>query len=201
MDVGRCFREAFDVYKRNVVVLVVAAALFEILGTVTLLMLSGPLAGGMSLLTLQAIRSKEYRADLGDLFRAFHWFLPLFGLFWLTFLPTLLGFLLLVVPGLLLATIWMFSALLIVDRGEGVFASLANSHAMVRRAGFGNCLLLSVVNLALHLAPATIPFVGIFLGWFTAPLGWLIVSSAYAQSIELQKLPLSDHESRLWSAT
>ncbi len=32
MDVGRCFRDAFDIYKRNVAVLVVAGFLFDLLG-------------------------------------------------------------------------------------------------------------------------------------------------------------------------
>ncbi|MDA1049053.1 MAG: hypothetical protein O3C40_01050 [Planctomycetota bacterium] len=196
MDVGRCFRDAFEVYKQNLVVLVVAALLVDVLGLLTLLILLGPLAGGLSLLTLRAVRSKEQRADLNDLFRAFSKFLPLFGLFWLTFVPIMLGTVILIVPGLYLMTIWMFSFYLVVDRDEGVFASLGKSQQMVNRAGFGNCLLLTFVEFALHLAPLGIPYVGCIFGWFITPIGWLIVASAYAQLIESQKLPLSDEEVR-----
>jgi|CXWL01.1.fsa_nt_gi uncharacterized membrane protein len=194
MDVGRCFRDAFEVYKQNLVVLVVAALLIDVLGLLTLLILLGPLCGGFSLLTVRAVRSKEHRADLNDLFRAFNKFLPLFGLFWLTLVPILLGTALLIVPGVLLMTIWMFSFYLVVDRDEGVFASLGKSQAMVRHVGFGNCLLLTIVDLALHLAPMAIPYVGCIFGWFITPIGWLIVASAYVQVIESQKLPLSDEE-------
>jgi positive regulator of sigma E activity len=77
MDVGRCFRDAFEVYKQNLVVLVVAALLVDVLGLLTLLILLGPLCGGLSLLTVRAVRSKERRADLNDLFRCFSKFLPL----------------------------------------------------------------------------------------------------------------------------
>jgi len=121
-------------------------------------------------------------------------FWPLFGLFWLTLFPILLASLLLIIPGLLLMTIWMFAFLLIADRNEGIFASLGKSREMVHRAGFGNCLLLTVVDLALVLAPMAIPYVGFIFGWFITPLGWLIVASAYVQIIESQKLPLSDEE-------
>ncbi len=194
MDVGRCFRDAFEIYKQNLVVLVVAALLVDVLGVLTLLILLGPLAGGLSLLTLRAVRAKDQRADLNDLFRAFSKFLPLFGLFWLTLVPILLGTALLIVPGLLLMTIWMFSFYLVVDRDEGVFASLGKSQEMVKQAGFGNCLLLTIVDLALHLAPVAIPYVGCIFGWFITPIGWLIVASAYVQIIESQKLPLSEEE-------
>jgi hypothetical protein len=83
---------------------------------------------------------------------------------------------------------------LVVDRDEGVFASLGKSREMVRQAGFANCFLLTVIDVVLHLAPTAIPYVGWVFGWFITPIGWLIVASAYAQIIESQKLPLSDEE-------
>jgi hypothetical protein len=194
MDVGRCFRDAFEIYKRNVAVLVVAAFLLDLLGLLSLLMLVGPLSGGLSLMTLRAVRSKTQVVDLGDMFRTFGRFGTLFGLFWVTLFPILLGLVLLVIPGLLLATIWMFPFFLVVDRGEGIFSSLSTSREMVRRAGFGNCLLLVVIDVALHLAPSAIPYAGIVLAWFVTPIGWLIVASAYAQLVESGKLPLSAEE-------
>ena len=170
LDVGRCFRDAFEVYKQNLGTLVVATILFDVLSVVTLMLLAPPLAGGMSLLVVRAIRSKEQKADLNDLFRGFTKFLPLFGLFWLTFVPIVLG-LLLIVPGLLLMTIWMFCFLLVVDRNAGVFESLRSSQQMVKQAGFGNCILLTVVGFALSIAPAAVPFpIGWIVGWFITPL-------------------------------
>ena len=111
-----------------------------------------------------------------------------------TFFPLALGFVLLLIPGMLLATIWMFSAFLVVDRGEGVFSSLRISKEMVGQAGFGNCFLLVVIDMALNLAPAAVPYIGMIFVWFLAPIGWLIVASAYAQIIESGKLPLSAEE-------
>lgn len=194
MDVGRCFRDAFDIYKQNLAVLVVAAFLYDLLGLISLLILVGPLTGGMAIMTLRAVRSKSRVADLGDLFRAFSMFGTLFLLFWITFFPLAIGLLLLVIPGMLLGTIWMFSPYLVVDRGEGVFSSLKISKEMVGQAGFGNCFLLVVIETALHLAPAAIPYIGVVIGWFITPIGWLIVASAYAQIIESGKVPLSAEE-------
>jgi hypothetical protein len=196
MDLGRCFGEALEIYKKNLAVLVVAAFLYDVLGTFTLLILLGPLSGGFSLMMLRAIRSKSQRADLGDLFRTFHRFGTLFGLFWITLFPILLGFVLCLVPGLLLSTIWMFCFYLVVDRDEGVFSSLRISQEMVRRAGFWNCFLLVVIEIALCLGPTAIPYLGIVLAWFVTPIAWLVGASAYVQVVESMKWPLSEEERR-----
>lgn len=50
MDVGRCFNEAIEVYKKNLVPLVLGAFLFEVLSFLSLTILIGPLAGGWSLM-------------------------------------------------------------------------------------------------------------------------------------------------------
>jgi hypothetical protein len=188
MDVGQCFRDAFEIYKKNVLVLVVAAVLFEVLGIISLLILVGPLTGGLSLMTLRAVRSPTQQVELAEMFRAFDRFVTLFVLFWITFIPILIGLVLCVVPGVLLSTIWMFCFFWAVDRDEGVFASLRSSKEMVQQAGFSNCLLLTIVEIAL-VSPSAVPAVGSILSWFTAPLAWLIGASAYAQLAGFHKRP------------
>ena len=59
MKLGRCFDDAFAVYGRNWIILFVAAVLHEILSLVTLLVLAGPLYGGICLMTLRAMRSED----------------------------------------------------------------------------------------------------------------------------------------------
>jgi hypothetical protein len=184
MDIGRCFNEALEVYKKNLVQLVLGALLFEVLGVLSLTILIGPLAGGWCLMTVNALRRKDKRVELGDLFGAFNRFLPLVGVFYLTLLPILIGSLLCVVPGMLLMTIWLFSFFLIVDRREGVFRSLSLSQELVTRSGLGNYVLLILILLALSLAPSAIPYLGVVLGWFLMPIAWLIEASAYLQEVD-----------------
>src|SRR5438132_10914820 len=85
LDIGRCFNEAIEVYKKNFLPLFLAAILFDVLSVLTLLVLSGPLAGGICLMTLKALRQRDRAVELGDLFGTFGKFLPLLELFFLTF--------------------------------------------------------------------------------------------------------------------
>lgn len=187
MDIGRCFNDAIDVYKRNVAQLVVAAFLFEVLTLLSLTILAGPLAAGWSLMTVNAMRREDKFVDLGDLFRGFRVFFPSLGLFYLTFIPIVVGLVLCLVPGMLLATIWFFSMILLIDRGEGVFASLRISQDIVKRSGFANYFLLVMLNSAISLGPSAIPYVGIILAWFVTPIVWLLTASAYIQETDHQR--------------
>src|SRR5712691_2569210 len=54
LDIGRCFNEAIEGYKKNFLPLFLAAILFDVLSVLTLFVLSGPLAGGICLMTLKA---------------------------------------------------------------------------------------------------------------------------------------------------
>ena len=184
MDIGRCFNEALDVYKKNLWPLVLGALLFEVLFLCSLTILAGPLIGGWSLMTINALRRKDRRVALGDMFGCFNQFFTLAGLFYLTFIPVLLGTILCIVPGLLLMTIWLFASFLIVDRKEGVFSSLSLSQQLVTRSGFGNYFLLVVIVFAISLAPSAIPYVGFILGWFLMPIAWLLEASAYLQEVD-----------------
>ena len=116
--------------------------------------------------------------------------MSLAGLFYLTLIPIILGVLFCVVPGVLLMTIWIFCFFLVVDRGESVFSSLATSTEMVNRSGLGNYVLLIIIVLAISLAPAAIPYVGIIIGWFVTPIAWLIEAAAYVQEVDEKKPPL-----------
>ncbi len=192
MDIGRCFNEALEVYKKNLWTLVLGALLLEVLITLSLTILAGPLIGGWSLMTINALRRPDKRVELGDMFGAFNQFLTLAGLFYLTLLPLLLGIILCIIPGLLLMTIWLFASFLIVDRKEGVFSSLSLSQKIVTHSNFGNYLLLVIIVLAISIAPSAIPYVGVVVAWFLMPIAWLLEASAYLQVVDESPSPLDD---------
>ena len=192
MDIGRCFNEALEVYKKNLLPLVLGALLLEVLIALSLTILAGPLIGGWSLMTINALRRPDKRVELGDMFGAFNQFFTLAGLFYLTLIPVLLGVALCIVPGLLLMTIWLFAYFLIVDRTEGVFSSLLLSQRLVSLSGFGNCFLLVVIVVAISLAPSAIPYVGVVVAWFLMPIAWLLEASAYLQVVDESPSALDD---------
>jgi hypothetical protein len=93
-------------------------------------------------------------------------------------------------------TIWFFSAFLIVDRDEGVFDALRKSKQIVTASGLGNYFLLVVLVAAISFAPTAIPYVGFIIGWFVAPLAWLIEASAYVQEVDEKKPAKQERYSR-----
>ncbi len=189
MDIGRCLNESLEVYKRNLAQLVVAAFLFELLSVLSLSILMGPLAGGWSLMTINALRRKDKYVDLADLFRPLSNPWRLMGLFYVTFFPVMLASLLCLVPGLLLMTIWLFAFYLVVDRDEPLWSSLSVSQELVMRSGLGNYVLLVVVVMAISLSPAGIPYLGVIVGWFLLPIALLMESSAYLQEVDEKRPP------------
>jgi hypothetical protein len=191
-DIGRCFNEAVAVYTKSFLPLFLAAILLEIFSVCSLLILCGPLTGGVCLMTLGAMRREDKSARLGDLFGTFDRFGPLVGLFFLTLFLTLLGFVACLLPGLALMTIWLFPFYLMVDKGLGVFEALGASKDLVMRNGFGMNFLLAVITFAIGLGPSFLPYIGPVLAWFLAPLSWLVVTSAYLQQVAEDRPDVGD---------
>src|SRR3954465_15490490 len=91
LDIGRCFNDALEVFKKNALILILAAIMFEVLSAFSLFILCGPLFGGVYLMALAALAHPEKKIDIGLMFRMFGKFWPLVGLFYLTLIPTLVG--------------------------------------------------------------------------------------------------------------
>jgi hypothetical protein len=184
LDIGRCFNEAIAVYKKNVLALLLAAIINEFLSVLTLLVLAGPLLGGICLMTLKGLRREDKGIELGDLFGTFGRFGTLVGLFFMSFLLSLLGLCLFFLPGLLLMTIWLFPFYFVVDRNLGAFEALKASKDVVMRHGLWRNFLVVLISFAFGIGPLLVPYVGPLIGWLLAPLGWLVVTSAYLQQVE-----------------
>lgn len=190
LDLGRCLNEAIDVWKENWLTLALAAFLFTAISFVSLLILAGPLCAGICIMTLETMRRGDKEIVLGEMFREFNLvnvygrFLPFVGLFFLTVAGVILGLSLLIVPGLLLMTFWSYGFFLMVDKGLPVFAALRVSKDIVTYKGFWPNLLLMLICVAIEVGTSTIPYVGVFLGFFISPIAWLMVSSAYIQLVD-----------------
>jgi uncharacterized membrane protein len=184
VDLTRCLNDAMEVYRKNVLTFVVAVILFDVLMFCSLFVLAGPLVGGMVLMCLTAMRDPEHKARLGDLFGSFHRFGPFVGFFFLTTIPILLGYAILIVPGVILSAMWMFAAYLMVDRQMGVIDALRTSWRIVIARGFWINVAVAAIITALMAGPMLFPYVGAIAAWFLAPLAWLINTSAYIQEVK-----------------
>ncbi|MFC1666476.1 hypothetical protein ACFL0P_01200 [Candidatus Omnitrophota bacterium] len=192
LDIGRCFNDAIDVYKKNFPVVLLATLLLGIISLSTLLILAGVLGGGFSWMMLNAMRREDRKIDLGDMFRTFNKFFPLTGLFLLQSALVFMGFVLFLVPGILLGTMWLFSIFLMVDKNKNVISSLKVSWNIVRRKGLGVNLILCVIYLVFAGGLTVIPYIGNIVSFFLVPLAYLLLTSAYIQQVHEDEGELTD---------
>src|SRR5687767_16023847 len=116
LDLARALNDALDTYKRHFFTFLIAAIVFDVLSVCSLFVLTGPLWGGIVLMCLRTMSDPKAEPRLGDLFGAFHRFGPLIGVFVITTLCVLLGLGMLILPGLILAALWLFPTFLMLDQ-------------------------------------------------------------------------------------
>ena len=207
IEPGRIIGEVFRIYREQAAVLLpVAVVLFAIDAVVTYVLKDGALAFVASLVTLvaatfyqgmvvQLVRDViDGRRDnsIGDLLRSVSpVVLTLIVVSILAAIATGIGFILLIVPGLFLLTIWSVIAPVVVVERPGVFASFGRSRALVKGHGwqvfgvivlvFGLLLVVAVLTAILIAAVGDVG--GAVIGWalnvVTAPISALVAAVLY----------------------
>ena len=181
LDIGKCFTDALEVYKVNILILILSALIFQVISLFTLLILSGPLFGGYCLMTMNAMRKADKKVELNDMFKMLGKFWPLLGLFFLQGIAIFAGLLLLIVPGILLMALWLYTYFIMVDKNKGVMDSLKASWNLVKGKGLWINLALAIIYLVLSGVSGQIPVVGWLINIILVPFGILLITSAYLQ--------------------
>lgn len=197
LRVGETLNEIFATYGAHAGVLLPAAFwLFLVVAIISgvagdsasLLLLSllvslvaGTLYQGMVVGLVRDAKSGRPESSVGELFSfAAPFVLPLLGVGILAALGILVGFALLIVPGLFLLTIWAVIAPAIVVEGKGVFEAFGRSRELVR--GFGWPVFWVVIVAALITAAGGVIFGEIANGISDGPI-LRIVFGALAATI------------------
>ncbi len=181
LDIGKCFTDAWEVYKVNILILILSALIFQVISLFTLLILSGPLFGGYCFMTMNAMRKADKKVELNDMFKMLGKFWPLLGLFFLQGIAIFAGLLLLIVPGILLMALWLYTYFIMVDKNKGVMDSLKASWNLVKCKGLRINLALAIIYLVLSGVSGQIPVVGWLINIILVPFGILLITSAYLQ--------------------
>ena len=130
---GRWIGEGWALVKADLGNYIVITLLFAILSGVPLI--QGPLITGFHIFTMKKLMGRN--PEFADLFKGFNFFVPalvaslLIGIF--TFAGTLLCF----IPGLVVAAMYKFTYLFIVDKKMDFWPAMQASHAVVKNDYFG----------------------------------------------------------------
>lgn len=194
LRVGSLFAKAWAIYKDNLG-LVVGATLVYLgiaavltggstwgvlpgmggLNNLVWIVVAGPLTVGLYGMLLKLVRVQE--ALITDLFDGFQDFGRAFGVYALYSIAVIVGFILLVVPGLIVAT-GLFPALFLVyDEDRGVVETLQRAWEMTRGHKF-DLFIVGVAIVLVNLLGLIALVVGVI---FTAGLSYLVAAAAFEE--------------------
>ena len=146
-DIGDYFKEGFALFKQSAGTFIVASILFWVASIASFSSLFGPLLAGYMLIFVEKIRGNDVKAF--DIFKGFNRFIPIVIVFYLTKAIIAIGIFLLVIPGLIFISWFLFVELLILDKKIGVFEAMKLNKRMSSERGIWNYVILNVVLVAI----------------------------------------------------
>ena len=154
--------------------MVAATIVACLLGTITLGILWFPLMTALYLMYLKAMKGQSPKFP--ELFACMGKTLPMLGATIVVGIMALVGLILLVIPGLIVITWYMFTLLYMADKNMGVFEAMRASKAAVKKNGVVMSFLFLVVVGVINAAGAALFWVGSLV---TIPLSLGMVALAY----------------------
>ena len=156
---------------------VLLALVFSILSSAVPVILQGPLIAGFHIFTMKKLMGR--RAEFADFFNGFNYFVPTLVASLVIGLFVFCGTLACVIPGLVVAAMYKFTYLFIVDKRMDFWPAMQASHAVVKRDYVGFTLflvLLALVNVLGFLCC----IVGVFV---SIPVTFAAITVAYKEIV------------------
>jgi len=172
---GRWIGEGWNLVKADLGNYVVLALLFGLLSGVPLI--GGSLIAGFHIFTMKKLAGR--RAQVGDLFQGFNYFVHSLVASLLIGFFVFLGTILLIIPGLIVAAMYKFTYLFIVDKRMDFWDAMKASHAVVKNDYLGFTWFLILAFLVNVLGFCCL-LVGLLV---TVPLTFAAITVAYREIV------------------
>lgn len=174
---GRWIGEGWDLVKSDIWLFALITLLYIVLSGAVPLVLQGPLMLGFYLVFAKRLRGM--RSDLNDFFRGLHYFVPALVAHILITVFVTIGTVLLIIPGLILAAMFQFTMLFILDKRMDFWPAMQSSRAVVRNDYFGFTMF-TLTLILLNVLGALLCGVGLL---FTIPVSMAAVAVAYRDCV------------------
>jgi hypothetical protein len=180
MDFKKHLETAWQLTLKFIVPLILMTLVMFVVSCVTLGILAPvTMAGYIQAILLMLRDGREPRIQ--DLFSQMKLFLPLLGFGIVVFIVIIIGFMLLVLPGIIVALAISFSCLymlpLMTDKEMGLIDAIKKSYAMVRQGPIIDHIVVMLLFMGISGIGGSI-----FIGWlFTQPLATVFLLSAYEE--------------------
>jgi uncharacterized membrane protein len=174
----RWINEGWALVKADLGGYLMVSLLFILLGSVPFI--QGSLIAGFHIFTSKKLMGRN--AEVADLLKGFNYFLPTLVATILIGIFTFAGTLLLVIPGLVVAAMYKFTYLFIVDKQMDFWPAMKASHAVVRNDYFGFTMFL-ILAFLVNLLGVLCFVVGLVV---TIPLTFAAITVAYNEIVGFQ---------------
>ncbi len=176
-DIGSTLSTAWETFTKNAVGLILGLLLVGLVGGISFGICLGPLLLGYNRMVLAALRGEQ--VSPGDVFSGFDKFGQAFVLMLLMGLAIGVGFVLLVIPGLILAYLFFWSFWFMAAGEESAVDCMKKSSALAR-ADVGSGAVFVIVNAIIQGAGNAIPFGGLVSG----PVATAMAGSAFIRATQ-----------------
>jgi len=176
-ETGRWIGAGWELIKNDIGMYVLLAIAFTVLNSVVPLILQGPLVIGFHIFTMKKLVGRP--AEFADLFNGFNFFVPALVATVMIALFTFAGTLLCIIPGLVIAAMYKFTYLFILDKRMDFWPAMQASHAIVKQDYFGFTMFLLAAAL-INILGALCCIVGLFV---TIPLTFAAITVAYQEVV------------------
>ena len=172
---GRWMGQGWELVKADLGTYVLIALIFFLLSSIPLI--QGALVAGFHIYTMKKIMGRN--AQFGDIFHGFNFFVHTLLASLLIGLFVFLGTLCFIIPGLVVAAMYKFTYLFIVDKRMEFWPAMQASHAVVRNDYFGFTMFLILAFLVNVLG-----FLCLLVGLLvTVPVTFAAITVAYREVV------------------
>jgi uncharacterized membrane protein len=154
---------------------------FVLVNSVASIVTQGPLQVGMHLYCTKRLFQKRY--DIGDLFKGFDFFLPAFVAALIIGVFIFAGTLLCIIPGLVVASMYKFTYLFIMDKRMDFWPAMEASHSVVKNDYFGFTLFLLAMP-GINILGFLCCIVGLLV---TIPVSIAAITIAYSECVGFEQ--------------
>lgn len=188
VDIAGWLREGWRIFKTEPLVFMLVTAIFGILLIIAAniplagFLLGGPLTAGFYMVVADMALGRVF--NVWRLFGGFKFFLPAVAAYLAITFFSIIGFILLIIPGIIVSAWYLFTFLFIADRGFGFWRAMEASRQLVRQDTIGFVFFICAM-VVVNLLGALCLLVGLFV---SIPVTYIATFAAYQKLAGLQKL-------------
>lgn len=180
---GHWIGAGWQIVKGDMGMFMLLSLLFVVINGFVPIILQGALIAGFNIVCMKKLLYGRF--DFGDMFKGFNFFIPALVASLLIAIFTTIGTIFCIIPGLVIAAMYQFTYLFIVDKKMDFWPAMQASHAIVKNDYFGFTIFFIAASL-LNIIGILCCFVGVLA---TMPILYAAVTVAYKEIVGFEPNP------------